>query len=430
MTATLNGRLCSSVGVTLPRYGVWTGWVTLATADAVATTAGSATLVVAGITLVGTVKRQGERAGLRSVELEGGFGGWSRPVQATGKGGGLYWGNLVDLDSIAKSIADKAGERVELGEGVNRKLGETVAARLGQVDAGALLSQVCASPAGATVVPWWVDTDGTTRLGARAGAAVTAKAVDVDDLARAYSYAEDNALPLLPGATIEGSPIVELRIEASGEEVREVATVAVGDEEPHTVTALLRRLILRVVGPHVSSRTLYRYVVRKVYGDGRLLAAPVRSLLAPELDGLRIWPGIAGGRCKPKEGSEILVQFADGDPVASAACVVGFSPADAGTLAIPDKVELDGDEVVFANGTRAVARVNDTVGAGSWSFAPQVAPPVLFVTYTPPSGAPIVWTIAAIAGVNPVSFTVNGATLPVSGSISGVITSGRTEVKA
>lgn len=425
MTATLNGRLCSSVRVTLPRYGVWSAWATLATADAVETTPGGAMLVVAGIELVGTVKRQGERTGLRSVELEGGFGGWGRPVAATGKGGGLYWGNLVDLKSIADSIALKAGERVEVATGVNRKLGETVAARLGAVDAGALLSQACASPAGAAVVPWWVDTDGTTRLGARTGAAVTAKAVDVDDLARAYSYAEDNALPLLPGATIDGSPIVELRIEASGEEVRAVATVAVGAEEPHTVSALFRRLILRVVGPHVSSRTLYRYVVRRRYDDGRLLATPVRSLLAPTLDGLRVWPGIAGGRCKPKEGSELLVQFADGDPVASAACVVGFSPADTGSAGIPERAELDGDEVVLASGTLPVGR-----GGATYRIASTVIPaPTNDITISifDPDGGAHGWRIEGAVGATPVAFVVTqlGGT---SANGTAVIDAGRAEV--
>jgi hypothetical protein len=422
MTATLNGRLCSTVRATLPRYGVGSVWATLATADAVATTPGGARLEVAGLVLVGTVKRQGERSGLRSVEIELGYGGWSRPVPATGKGGGLIAGNLVRLEAVASSIALAAGERVSLAAGVDRKLGETVAARLGQVDAGALLSQACASPAGATVVPWWVDVDGTTRLGARTGAAVTAKAVDVDDLARAYSYAEDDALQLLPGATIDGSPIVELRIEASGTEVREVATVAVGEEEPHTFAALMRRLILRVIGPHVSARTIYRYVVREVV-DGRIRATPVRSLLAPTLEGLRVWPGIAGARCTPKEGSEILVQFADGDPVASAACVVGFSPADIGTLAIPEQVEIDGDEVVLAQGTRAVARVNDTVNVGALSFSGVAN--TMIITYTPPTGAATVWTLTSTIAAGAIVHAITG-----SGPLSGVITSGRNEVKA
>jgi hypothetical protein len=418
MTATLNGRLCSTVRATLPRYGVGSVWATLATADAVATTPGGARLEVAGLVLVGTVKRQGERSGLRSVEIELGYGGWSRPVPATGKGGGLYAGNLVRLEAVAGSIALAAGERVELAAGVDRKLGEVVAARLGAVDAGALLSQACASPAGATVVPWWVDVDGTTRLGARTGAAVTAKAVDVDDLARAYSYAEDDAAQLLPGATVDGSPIVELRIEASGTEVREVATVAVGEEEPHTFAALMRRLILRVIGPHVSARTIYRYVVRDVDDDGRIRATPVRSLLAPTLEGLRVWPGIAGARCTPKEGSEILVQFADGDPVASAACVVGFSPADIGTLAIPEQVQIDGDEVVLARGTKPVGR-----GGAKLAIANSTPPGGALITLTTPNNVQTSWIIAYAAGALTVSSSMIHIIDP-----SATIDEGRAEV--
>lgn len=425
MTATLNGRLCSEVRATLPRYGVWSAWATLATADAVAETPGGATLEVAGLTLIGTVKRQGERNGLRSVELEGGFGGWSRPVTADGQGGGLRAGNLVQLSAVAQSIAGKAGETVVMGSGVDRKVGEVVAARLGAVDAGALLSQACASPAGASVVPWWVAPDGTTRLETRTGAAVTAKAVDVDDLARSYVYAEDDALQLLPGATIDGSPIVELRIDVGGDTVREVATVAIADEEPHTVAALFRRLILRVVGPHVSARTLYRYVVRNVDVAGRIRATPVRSLLAPTLDGVRFWPGIAGGRCVPKEGTEVLIQFADGDPVASAACIVGFSPAVAGTAAIPERAELDGDQVILAHGTLPAGRGGSRFRIVSTN--PDTPKATLTIVITDPDGVTHSWVVAAANGGGTVMFTV--AQLGgVSGDGTAIIDTGRAEV--
>ncbi len=420
MTSTANDRLCSSVKVAMPRYGNWTGWATLATADALPETPGGVTLAVAGLSLVGTVRRQGVKNGLRSVELEGGYGGWARAVST--RGGGLTLGNLVSLSAFAAKLAEAAGERVVLAAGVDRKLGETTA-RLGALDAGALLSQACAAPAGAAVVPWWVAPDGTTRLGARTGGAVTARAVDSDDLGRAYVYAEDDATSLLPGATIDGAPIVELTIEA-GDGVTETATVAVGSEDPETFWGLLRRFVLRVIGPHVSARTLYRYVVREVYEDGRLRVAPVRSFLAPDLDRVRVWPGLAGGRCRPKVGSEVVLQFADGDPVASAACIVGFSPAEVGSLSIPERAELDGDEVVLASGTRAVARVQDTVGAGT--LAISGAANVMTIVYTPPSGPPTIWSITSTIVGGAIVHAVTGG----SGSIAGVITSGRTQVKA
>jgi hypothetical protein len=414
MTSTANGRTCSSVKVSMPRYGNWTGWVTLATEEALPETPGGVTLVVAGLSLVGTVKRQGVKNGLRSVELEGGFGGWSRAVST--RGGGLTLGNLVSLSAFAEKLAEAAGERVVLAAGVDRKLGETVA-RLGALDAGALLSQACAAPAGAPVVPWWVDLDGTTRLGARTGAAVTARAVDADDLGRAYVYAEDDATGLLPGATIDDGVIVELTIEA-GERVTEIATVTVGDEDEETFRSLLRRFVLRVIGPHVSARTLYRYVVRRVYDDGRIRAAPVRSFLAPELDQIRVWPGIAGGRCKPKVGSEILVQFADGDPVASAACIVGFSPAVIGSLSIPERVELDGGEVVLARGTKPVGR-----GGARLAVRPTSPPGGVHITLTTPNGAQTSWIITCSAG----PLTVADSPIHIF-SPSAVIDEGRDEV--
>lgn len=413
MTTTLNGRACTSVKVVMPRYGVWSAWATLATGEAVPETPGGLTLVVAGLTLVCTAKRQGMRNGLRSVEIEGGYGGWSRTVSPRGEGGGLKADNLVRLSSVAESLALAAGERVSLADGVDRKVGAVVAARLGGLDAGALLSQACASPAGAPVVPWWVAPDGTTRLGARTGAAVTALAVDSDDLARAYVYTEDDAAPLLPGATIDGATIAELVIEA-GDTVTEVATVAPNGEVPETFHGLLRRFVLRVVGPHVSARTLYRYVVKEVHADGRIRAVPVRSFLAPDLDLLRVWPGIAGGRCKPKPNSEILVQFADGDPVASAACIVGFSPAIVGSASIPEQVEIDGDEVVLARGELPCGR-------GGATFAIQsVGPNVATITIVNPDGGMNIWTIGASG------LTVSA--LP--GSVDTfVIDDGRDEVK-
>lgn len=66
-------------------------------------------------------------------------------------------------------------------------------------------------------------------------------------------------------------------------------------------------------------------------------------------------------------------------------------------------------EIAFDNGTKAVARVDDTVDCGTLSgTAPGGGGPVTF-TYTPPGGAPVVSTTV---------------------SLSGKITSGNTKFKA
>lgn len=385
MTATLNGRACAEVRATLPRYGVGTAWVTLTDADALPAGPGALTLNVAGLLLVGTVEKQGERAGLRSVEMMCGYGGWLRAVEPAG----FQADNLVSVESYARALALATGERfleADLRAYSLVKLGPTVA-RLGGIEAGALLSQALALATG-EVVPWWVQPDGVTRLGARTGAAVTADKIDSDDTGRAIVYALEDATPLLPGATIDGLVVDELRITATGDSVREVAIVTGVGEDEETIGAKLRRIVLWIVGPYVSAARVYRYVVREVFVDGRIRCTPVKALLAPTLDRVRYWPGLAGGRAVPQVGSEILIQFADGDH--RAPVVVAFQPAVSGGAGIPTRVEVDGTLVRLASASTApaVARVSDTCTAlaqdsvtgtvyyrngGAWAPIQQVA---------------------------------------------------------
>jgi len=385
MTATLNGQLCAEVRTTTPRYGYPVGWATLAVTDAppVSGAPGALRLVAAGLEMVATAVYQGAPGGTRTVEIVGGYGGWRKPCAPKG----FPADNLVALSDYAADLALAAGERVELAPGVDRKLG-ALAVRLGLSDAGALLSQACSLPVGAEVVPWWVDLDGTTRLGPRTGAAVTAQLMDSDPLGRVYSYAEEDARGLLPGCTIGEGTIEELRLSATGDSVREVVTLSMPGESPRTLPWALRRWLLWAIGPHVSARTLYRYSVREVDGAGRIRAVPVRSLLAPDLRGVRVWPGIAGGRCRPRVGSEVLVQFADGDPVADAACIVGFSPALVGSAGIPERAELDGDQVIFARGTHPTGR-----GGATFQLAGAAGAGTLVIT--DPDGVTHTWTLAA-----------------------------------
>lgn len=357
MTATISGRACSEVRLTMPRYGTWTAWVTLADAGALPEGPGSASLSVAGLALVGTVEEQGERAGFQGARLVGGFGGWgAAPPPA-----GFQADNLVSVETFARALALAVGEVVpeeDLRAYRATKLGTTVA-RLGGLEAGALLSQALALPSG-QVVPWWVQADGRTRLGARSGAAVTADKIDSDETGRAFVYALDDATPLLPGGTIDGLVIDELRLTATGDSVREVAVTSAAGEDEGTLSAKFRRLVLQVIGPLVFAARIYRYTVDTVHADGRISARPVRSLLAPTLDRKPLWPGLAGGRAVPQEGSMILVQFADGDH--RAPVVVGFEPATGG--GIPIRTELDGALVRLGSAGAApyVARVGDVIG--------------------------------------------------------------------
>ena len=147
MTATLNGRACSEARVTIPRYGVWSGWCTLTDAPPVPDTPGGLSLVVAGLTMRCTAVRQADRAGLRSVEIVGGYGGWDRTVRPQG----FPADNLVGLAAYVSDLATQAGEHIQL-DVPDRKLGP-LAVRLGGDASGAMLTQACAMPAGADIIP-------------------------------------------------------------------------------------------------------------------------------------------------------------------------------------------------------------------------------------------------------------------------------------
>lgn len=363
MTATLNGRLCSEVRVAIPRFGAGTAFVTIADSDPVSDAAGAVTLLVAGLTLRCTAVHQGERNGLRSVELVTGYGGWRKPAPMVG--GGFFLGNLK-LSTYALALAKALGEDMVV-TATDRAIGP-VAARLGGESSAGVLSLACASPSGAPVVPWFVANDGVTTLGPRPVLGeITADATDSDDLERWYVYNEEDASALMPGATLGGRPVEELRIEATPDVVRQVVSLGSISPAPgsfvHTLGAALRRFVLETLGPRVAAARIYRYRVSSASG-GRIKARPVRTLLAPDLEGATFWPGLAGGRAQPKEGSEILVQFADGDigyPV-----VVAFMPATVGSGGIPVVTELDGERVNLGDGASGelVARLTDEGDTG------------------------------------------------------------------
>jgi len=417
MTATLNDRLCTEVGLAMPRYGNWRARVQLQDEDALPTTPGGVTLVVAGLTLTGTVLEQGERSGQRGAEVVGGMGGWSRPVPPLPHG---LTANGVKLSTYVQALALAAGERMAFGSGVvDRPLG-VVVARLGQQGAAELLTEVCASPSGAVVIPWWVDIDGTTRLGARTGAATDGEFTDAEDLDRWRIYTVDDASDLLPGGTIAGRTIEEIRIDASGDNVSVLATLATTGVAPQTFAAKLRRYALGLLGPRVAARTIYRYKVREVFDATRVRAVPVRALLAPDLPSLRIWPGIPGGRGRVQVGSEVLIQFADGDtgfPV-----LVGFAPSIAGTKGYPDTSEIDAAQVLLGDATEYVARLTDETANGAVTFGlDSLSTPGVVVVAFWPFGA-IAPTSAVKLAVVAGNLTVTAATPADVGTVTGGLT--------
>ena len=401
MTATANDRDCIDVGVTVPRYGNWRASIVLADPELLPTGAGEVVLEVSGITFRGTVDHQGVKAGHLGAELVGGFGGWDlpAPVQTTAaRPTAQRADNGVKLGAFASALAADVGEQLVLSGDVDRVLGITVP-RMGEQSADAVLSFACSLPSGSAVVPWWVrPVDGVTVLGARDGGEVDADAspaLDSGPSDRWRSYALIDASVLLPGATVDGRTIEELAITATGDKGAQVVTLAAED----TLWSVFWRAVYKAIGPRVSATRLYRYQVIGFEADGRFRTIPRRAKLAPALPGLPLWPGCAGHRARPQVGSDILVQFADGDP--GFPVVVGFQPANG--VGIPTLVELAAD-VIRLLGTDTIL----TPGVEAGRFV-RYGDTIMF-----PSGPTAIPTALPILGSAPGAITVPAPPFAVS----------------
>ncbi len=399
MSATINGIQCSKAEVTIPRGGAMWCRAELADATEAPAEGSAATLVTAGITFSCTVTHSGERGGVFAVELTGGKAGWASPAPAPA---GYRNDAGQRLSEVAQKLAAAVGETVILGAGVDRPLGShvAVAGGPGAPSAGAVLTQLCGLPEGSPRIPWHVDPAGVTRLGERLPLGeISATEVDAGERREWVAYAEEDASLMLPGATVDGRQIAELRIEATPDKIREVVTFAdAGPAGAHTVAARMLRWVLDIIRPLVLWRGVYLYRVTRVSGT-RFDAVPVSSRVAPELAGLRFWPGAAGHSTVPRvvnrAGPRCIVAFPDGNPNAPA--IVGWMPLDA-DKGKPVRADYDGDLVVLAQGDKPTGR-----GGAKLKLAGGGA---LTLTLTDPDGVEYQWSITASNAGGAVGFVV------------------------
>jgi hypothetical protein len=359
MTIAINGIQCSKAEATVPRFGAM--WCRAEFADAKAAPAkgSAATLVIAGITFACTVTDSGDRGGVFAVELTGGAGGWAGFAPAPA---GYRNDAGQRLSEVVTKLSEAVGETVILGAGVDRSLGALVAVAggPGAPSSGAVLSQLCRLPEGSERIPWHVDPAGITRLGPRLPLGeIAATEVDSGPRREWVAYAEEDASLMLPGATVDGREIAELRIEAEPGHIREVVTFAdSGPAGAHTLSARMLRWVLDIARPLVLWRGIYTYRITGQTGS-RFNAVPVSSKIAPALSGLRFWPGAAGHSTTVTTGARCLVAFADGNP--NAPVIVAWMPRD-DDKGKPGQIVLDATAILLGPlATRGIARLGDTV---------------------------------------------------------------------
>ena len=185
--AELDGNAITSATVIIPMQGAWVADVTIASAAVVGQ---RGTLEFAGLTLACSLVRGSEMAGVRSVRVVGGAGGWRTVVQAREYHVEPALYSSVVVDDAAREVGETI-VRVD----ADTPIGTSYIRR--HAVAGLILRDLCPN--------WYVRQDGATVLGTRQ-TGIVAKPFTVisqDGALGSVTVAADDVSDTLPGMTLK-----------------------------------------------------------------------------------------------------------------------------------------------------------------------------------------------------------------------------------
>ncbi len=298
MGVTLNGTAATHARATIPAWGCWHASASLDGEVAIEPGA-RATLVMADLTLVGTVLSGGAAFGRSHYRIVGGAGGWGRSVGA--------W-----------SYSDDAGVKFSTAIGdAAREVGETIGTIPPSLRTGPTWTRE-EGPASSTLnalAPsgWYVDEAGVTQIGARPAATLPAKVTRIApvDFARGkVVLASETIAGILPGVVVDGLTAVDVHHE-SGPDGGLRSTVWGG--ETGSIAEQMKRLGA-ALDPERKFRGPTEYIVDTLSGN-RLNLGPARASSGmPYLKRVPVRPGVAGCATDVALGSYVVVEFLDADP--------------------------------------------------------------------------------------------------------------------
>lgn len=356
---TLNGVTVLAASVHLPAWGIW--WADIELGESEALT-GHAAIDLCGLLLSGTIVSGGPWQGRARYRVAGGAGKWGTAIAAKSYATDLG----VKLRTVLRDAAVACGETLD----------ETTAT--GTVGAQWVRA---AGPAGrqlALLAPqaWYVSEDGITRLGARPATTFSrdSTVMDRDDAAGWVEIAAADLGALIPGVVVEGVAAVDVVHTLRDATLRTRLWAA------HGTASRARGAFGRLVEALTAQgryRGLWSY--RVVAQSGELLDLQVERASSgmPDLQRVRVRPGVPGCSADWALGSLCLVAFVDGSP-SRPVVVAGDDPDSAGFA--PSQLDLVGEDDILPGGLvgtgRALRYGDGHVCAFTGAAVPLVADPL------------------------------------------------------
>lgn len=388
----LGGVRARSVRLVVPATGIWVADIRFE--DVYKPASGLLPLTLGALTLQGTVDltQSGDFALQSRITVIGGHGGWRTvlPPKPNHNDGGITKSRIIN------DVAASVGETVSLDPGVDGSINVDFPQAAGP--ASRVLEQLFPSFA------WWIQPDGSTRVGTRPTKDVTSKVelIDLDPRLQFATLTADDATNLLPGCSftdprLSGAFVIhDVEIVAEGDKLRAFATASKNRDEE--LLSLFGQLQDRHTPNAAYQKGPYRYRVISMASD-RVNCQIVNQKLIPALPdllpiGMAASPGI---KAQLQPGAIVLVDFIEGDP--SMPWITGFSrPDDPGFL--PVSVTLD------ASGTMAIGQSSSKVSVAGEEPSDPVTGAKRFIRVgdilvPPTSLSPTVPYVVALGPTNP-----------------------------
>lgn len=301
---TINGQRVTKASVTIPMYGAWTADVDI---EGASTMGSVVTLVMQGLSLVGTVTRQSVFAGTRKLRIVAGGGGWRKTIPPRGYSGPLG----VKLSSVLSDAASDSGETVSVGS--DTTLGAFYTRDRGKA------SKVLRLLVGGV---WYIDNAGVTQVKDRATSAIASpfQVISWDGGRGSFQISTETYEDWVPGRTFSTNTVSEAQTISSvtfdaDNEGKVRLQVLTADAYRERLLADFRAIVRDELAS-LNFLGVYEYVIAaNPISPGIFYtvdASPVDSRM-PSLTRVPLATEL-GKVCPPALGTKCRIRFVNGNP--------------------------------------------------------------------------------------------------------------------